>query len=67
VEPVAEVSAAELGGRARQRGRYGIDGGFAGLAVFGVIESGLAATVTWAVRHRTRQLSRLATARYLST
>jgi hypothetical protein len=35
VEPVAEVSAAERGGRVGQRGRYGIDGGFAGLAVFG--------------------------------
>ena len=33
VEPVAEVTAAERGGRAGQRGRYGIDGGFAGLAV----------------------------------
>ena len=36
VEPVAEVTAAgERGGRAGQRGRYGIDGGFAGLAVSG--------------------------------
>jgi len=33
-------------------GRYGIDGGFAGLAVFGVIGAGLAGTVAWAARHR---------------
>jgi arsenite methyltransferase len=52
VEPVAEVPAAEHGGRAGQRGRYGIDGGFAGLAVFGLIEIGLAGIVTWAVRRR---------------
>ncbi len=52
VEPVAEVPAAERGGRAGQRGRYGIDGGFAGLAVFGVMEAGLAGTVACAVRHR---------------
>ena len=35
-----------------QRGRYGIDGGFAGLAVFGLVEAGLAGSVTWAVGHR---------------
>ena len=52
VEPVAEVSAAGRGGRAGQRGRYGIDGGFAGPAVFGVIEAGLAGTMAWAARHR---------------
>src|ERR1017187_8638954 len=32
VEPVAEVPAAGRGGRPGQRGRYGIDGGFAVLA-----------------------------------
>ncbi len=53
MEPVAEVPAAAGGGRAGQRGRYGIDGGFAGLAVFGAIEAGLAGSVSWAVRgHR---------------
>jgi hypothetical protein len=52
VEPVAEVPAAGRGGRPGQLGRYGIDGGFAGLAVFGVVEAGLAGTVAWAVRHR---------------
>ena len=52
MEPVAGAPAAERGGRAGQRGRYGIDGGFAGLAVFGVIEAGLAGTVAWAVRDR---------------
>ena len=51
MEPVAEVPAAGRGGRVGQRGRYGIDGGFAGLAVFGVVEAGLASTVAWA-RHR---------------
>jgi hypothetical protein len=45
VEPAAEVATAGRGGRVGQRGRYGIDGGFAGLAVFGVIEAGLACTV----------------------
>jgi hypothetical protein len=48
VEPAAEVATAGRGGRVGQRGRYGIDGGFAGLAVFGVIEAGLAGTVAWA-------------------
>ena len=51
MEPSAEVRAGGHGGRAGQRGRYGIDGGFAGLAVFGVIEAGLAATMAWAARH----------------
>jgi hypothetical protein len=60
LEPVAEVSAAERGGRVRQRGRYGIDGGFAGLAVFGVIEAGLAGTVAWAVRDRRPAVAALA-------
>jgi arsenite methyltransferase len=49
VEPVTGVSAGERG---RQRGTYGIDGGFAGLAVFGVVGTGLAGTVAWAVRRR---------------
>ena len=40
MEPVAEVTAAGRGDRVGQRGRYGIDGGYAGLAVFGVIEAG---------------------------
>jgi hypothetical protein len=40
VEPVARVTAAGRGGRADQRGRYGIDGGYAGVAVFGLIEAG---------------------------
>ena len=41
MEPVAEVTAAGRSGRVGQRGRYGIDGGFTGLAVFAVIEAGL--------------------------
>ena len=60
VEPVAEVSAAGRGGRAGPQGRYGIDGGFAALAVFGVIEAGLAGTVAWAVRHRWPAIAALA-------
>jgi SAM-dependent methyltransferase len=60
VQPVAEVSAAGRGGRAGQQGRYGIDGGFAALAVFGVIEAGLAGTVAWAVRHRRPAVAALA-------
>jgi SAM-dependent methyltransferase len=43
-----------------QRGRYGIDGGFAGLAVFGLVEAGLAGTVTWAVGHRQSAVAALA-------
>ena len=60
MEPVAEVSARDRGGRAGQRGRYGIDGGFAGLAVFGVAEAGLAGTVAWAVRRRRPAVAALA-------
>ena len=43
-----------------QRGRYGIDGGFAGLAVFGLVEAGLAGTVTWAAGHRKPGVAALA-------
>jgi arsenite methyltransferase len=60
VEPVAEVSAAERDGRAGQRGRYGIDGGFAGLAVVAAAEAVLAGTVAWAVRHRRPAVAALA-------
>jgi SAM-dependent methyltransferase len=60
VEPVAEVWAGERGGHVGQRGRYGIDGGFAGLAVFGVIEAGLAGTVAWSARHRRPAIAALA-------
>jgi arsenite methyltransferase len=51
VEPVAEISAAGSGGRADQRGSYGIDGGFTGVAMFAAIEAGLAGTVAWSARH----------------
>jgi hypothetical protein len=34
-----------------QRASYGIDGGFAGLAVFGTVGAGLACAGTWAARH----------------
>jgi arsenite methyltransferase len=54
---VTGVSAGERGG---QRGRYGIDGGYAGLAVFGVMEAGLAGTVAWAVRRRRPAVAALA-------
>ena len=57
MEPVAGVAAA---GRNGQRGRYGIDGGYAGLAVFGVMEAGLAATVAWAARRRRPGVAALA-------
>jgi arsenite methyltransferase len=60
VKPVAGVLAAERGGRAGQRGRYGIDGGFTGLAIFGVIEAGLAGVVAWATRHRRPAVAALA-------
>jgi SAM-dependent methyltransferase len=60
VEPVAEVPAAERDGRSGQRGRYGIDGGFAGLAVFAATEAVLAGTVAWAVRHRRPAVAALA-------
>ena len=53
-EPVARVTAAGRGGRSGQRGRYGIDGGYAGVAVFGLIEAGLAGAVIWAARRRRR-------------
>jgi arsenite methyltransferase len=57
MEPVAGVTAA---GRAGQRGKYGIDGGYAGLAVFGLLEAGLAGTVAWAARHRRPAVAALA-------
>ncbi len=60
MEPVAAVTAAGRGGRARQRGRYGIDGGYAGLAVFGLIEVGLAGTAAWAARRRKPAVAALA-------
>ncbi len=60
MEPVAEVSAGERGGRVGQRGRYGIDGGFTGLAMFGVIEAGMAGTVAWSARHRRPAIATLA-------
>ncbi len=60
MEPVAGGTAADRGGRAGQRGRYGIDGGYAGLAVFGSIEAALAGTVAWAARHRRPAVAALA-------
>ncbi len=60
VEPVAGGTAAGHGGRAGQRGRYGIDGGYAGLAVFGVMEAGLAGTLAWAARRRRPAVAALA-------
>ncbi|MGP7997751.1 MAG: SAM-dependent methyltransferase [Streptosporangiaceae bacterium] len=60
VERLAGVLAGQRGGRAAQRGRYGIDGGFAGLAVSGVLEAGLAGTVAWAVRDRRPAVAALA-------
>ena len=50
----------ERGGRAGQRARYGMDGGFAAVAVFGVIEAGLAGTVAWSARHRRPAVAALA-------
>jgi len=60
VEPVEGVSAAGRGDRVGERGSYGIDGGFAGLAVFAVIEAGLAGAVAWAARHRRPAVAALA-------
>ncbi|WP_300607694.1 class I SAM-dependent methyltransferase [Trebonia sp.] len=60
MEPVAGVTTAGRGGRAGQRARYGIDGGYAGLAVFGLIEAGLAGTVAWAARRRRPAVAALA-------
>jgi hypothetical protein len=60
VEPAAGVTAVGRGGRAGERARCGIDGGFAGLAVFGVLEAGLASAVAWAVGHRRPGLAALA-------
>lgn len=57
MKPIAGVSASGRGG---QRGSYGIDGGYAGLAVFAVAEAGLAGTVAWAVRHRRLAVASLA-------
>ena len=62
VEPGAEVPVGDRGSRAGRPGRYGIDGGFAGLAVFGVMEAGLAGTVAWAVHRRRRAVAALAVA-----
>jgi arsenite methyltransferase len=45
-----------------QRGRYGIDGGFAGLAVFGTVGAGLACAGAWAARQRRPGLAALAAA-----
>jgi arsenite methyltransferase len=45
-----------------QRASYGIDGGFAGLAVFGTVGAGLACAGTWAARHGRPGLTALAAA-----
>jgi arsenite methyltransferase len=60
VGPVAQIPAAGRGGRVGQRGSYGIDGGFTGLAAFGVMEAGLAGTVAWSARHRRPAVAALA-------
>ena len=62
MEPVAGVTAAGRGGRACRRGSYGIDGGYAGVAVFGLIEAGLAGAMTWAARRRRPAVAALAAA-----
>jgi len=41
----------------RGRGRYGIDGGNVVVPAFGAIEAGLASTLAWAIRHRSRRLA----------
>jgi hypothetical protein len=60
VEPIAEVTAAGRGDRVGQWGRYGINGGYAGRAVFGVIEAGWRGTVAWLARQRTPAIAALA-------
>ncbi len=62
MEPVAGVTAVDRGARAGQRGKYGIDGGYAGVAVFGLMEAGLAGTVAWAARRRRPAVAALAAA-----
>ena len=62
VEPVAGVTAAGRGARAGQRGSYGIDGGYAGVAVFGLTGAALAGAVTWAARRRRPAVAALAAA-----
>lgn len=42
VEPVVVVTPAGRGGHAEQRASYAIDGGYAGLVMFAVVEAGLA-------------------------
>jgi hypothetical protein len=55
------ISSAEgPAGRVGPRGRYGIDGGFTGLAVFGVVEAGLAGAVAWSARHGRPAIAALA-------
>jgi arsenite methyltransferase len=60
MEPVAQVPAGERGGQAGPRARYGMDGGFAALTVFCVIEAGLAGTVAWSALHRRPAVAALA-------
>src|ERR1019366_8869519 len=44
VEPIEDVAAGDRGGLACGRGRYGIDGGLIGVAVFALVLAGAAAT-----------------------
>jgi arsenite methyltransferase len=60
VEPIEDITAADRGGIAGGRGRYGIDGGLAGVAVFALVLAGAAATGVWAARHRRPGLAALA-------
>ena len=56
------VTAAGPGDHAGPRGRYGIDGGYGGLAVFTLMEAGLAGTAAWAARRHRPAVAALAAA-----
>ena len=60
MEPIEDVAAGDRGGVAGGRGRYGIDGGLAGVAFFALVLAGAAATGVWAAWHRRPGLAALA-------
>jgi arsenite methyltransferase len=60
-DPVLQVPGGRTGDRTVQRARYGMDGGFVALAVFSVIEAGLAGTMAWSARHHKAAVAALAT------
>jgi arsenite methyltransferase len=67
VKPIAGYSAGKRGSRGGQRASYGIDGGFTGLAMFSVIEAGLAGLVAWSARRGRPAVAVLAAAGGVAT